>query len=96
MLLILLSLATWRVTRFAISDNLIHGFRLWLHYRILGDGKRAWRAKLHELITCWWCLSVWVAAGVVAVVDQFTIVPLPWLMWLAVAGGAMAVHGLVE
>jgi hypothetical protein len=29
-----------------------------------------WVRKVDELVTCWWCTSVWVAAGVVVVRDR--------------------------
>lgn len=95
-LVVLLAFACHRITRFVIDDKLISEFRIWLHLRILGDGKSKLRAKLHELISCYWCLSVWVAGGVVLVADQFTSVPLPWLTVLAVSSGALVVNNLVD
>jgi hypothetical protein len=46
------------------------------------------------LITCMWCVSVYVSAGVVLVADRFVSVPLPWLLWPTASAvtGYMAVH----
>lgn len=95
-LIILLALACHRVTRFVIADSLIADFRIWLHLRILGDGTSKVRAKFHELISCFWCLSVWVAGALVLVVDQFAVVPLPWLTVPAVSSAALVVYNLVD
>ncbi|WP_420213955.1 DUF1360 domain-containing protein [Listeria monocytogenes] len=46
---------------------------------------------MHELITCYWCITIWISGFAVIAVDQFASVPLPWLTWLAVAQGAMIV-----
>jgi hypothetical protein len=44
------------------------------------------------LVQCTWCVSFWVAGGVVLVLDRFTTVPLPWAVVLT----ASAVTGIVE
>jgi hypothetical protein len=95
-LLIVLALATYRATRFVITDTLIDTPRVWLHTVILGKQHRDWRAKIHELLTCHHCISVWFAAASVALADIWTSVPLPGLMWLAVAGGASVAWRLIE
>lgn len=57
--LVILSLAVARVTRFLIDDTLIANQRDWVLDRM--------PAKVEELLTCPWCLSVWVAAAACAV-----------------------------
>ncbi len=46
------------------------------------------------LITCMWCVSIYVSGAVVLVTDRFVSVPLPWLLWPAASAvtGYMAVH----
>lgn len=96
-LLVLLGLATWRVTRFALYDALIDTPRNRVHAWLLTRRHAtAVTVKIHELITCPWCLSVWVAAVAVAVADGWASIPLPAFMWLAVAAVAVIVHVLVE
>ena len=91
-LTVLMALATYRVARFLVDDGLIVEPRIWLHTRLLMSAENSRLAyKLHELVSCYWCLTVWISAGVVVSVDQFTSVPLPWLQWLAVAMLAMTV-----
>ena len=96
-LIALLSLATYRVTRLIVSDTIWHVWRTRLHAFILGTKKHSvWRDKLQELISCPYCISVWVAAALVAVTDQYTSVPLPVAAWGAVAAGALVTWRWVE
>lgn len=94
-LIVVLALAVYRVAHFIIDDNLIASPRIWLHTVILSKD-REWRVKLHELITCYWCITIWISGFAVIAVDQFTTVPLPWLTWLAVAQGAMIIDRIVR
>lgn len=94
-LLILMSLVTYRITRFVIDDTLIDLFRERLHMRLLGK-PGWWRDKAYELTTCPYCLSVHVAWMTVLITMIWVSVPLPVLMWLAVSGGAMVVWRTVE
>lgn len=95
MWLIAMSFATYRVTRFLIADTLIDRPRLWFHQTITqrGGGFGRW---LFKLVTCVYCLSIWVAAAVTALVDLWGSVPQPVLVWLAVAAGALAVWKYIE
>lgn len=94
-LAVLLSLATYRATRFFLLDSLIeewrNSFRAWLgsHPGIV------WR-KMFDLTECPFCFSWWVAGTLVGATDLFMSVPLPILMWAAVAGGCMVVWRWVE
>lgn len=94
-ILVLLALATYRVTRFAIHDTLIDEPRTAV-LRWLASKPGIVRSKLHDLATCPYCLSVWVAGALTAATAQVATVQLPLLMWLAVAGGAMVAWRFVE
>ena len=96
-LAILLSLVAYRVTRFVVKDTIIEGTRIWLHTFILGNKKpKLWREKLQELISCPFCISVWISAATVAVADHYVSVPLPVFQWLAVAAGTLVIWRIVE
>lgn len=96
-LIVILSLACHRVTRFIVKDTLIDGFRIWLHTVILGRKPKLWREKLQELISCPFCISVWIAAALVALSDLFVCsIPLPVFVWLAVASGTLVIWRIVE
>lgn len=95
MLLILLSLVVYRVTRFVLRDTLIETQRDWVYGKLL-DPPKPWSDKLFELLSCPYCLSIWFAAAAVVGADQYTSVPLPWATWLAVAAGAMVAWRYIE
>jgi hypothetical protein len=70
-------LTTYRVTRLITLD----AFPLFAAPRdrvLRRFGEDHW---FSYLITCMWCASVYVSAGVVLVTAQFVSVPLPWLVW---------------
>lgn len=95
-LIALLSLATYRLTRLIVKDTLWQETRRKIEFFILGHEPRSWRDKLHELLTCPYCISVWLSAGVVAGADAYTSVPLPFLTFLAVAAGCVLVWRYIE
>lgn len=76
--------ATFRITRLITHDAILDVPRVWITDHA--------PAPLAYFVRCTWCVSVWVAGGVVLVLDRFATVPLPW----AVALTASAVAGTVE
>lgn len=94
--LIVLSFAVYRVTRFIVSDTLFEGSRLklilWLRER-----ESMVAGKLIDLIECCYCVSVWVATATVVLADLFGMsVPEPFWVWLAICGGSMAIWNWTE
>lgn len=77
--LFLASLFGYRVCRFIVEDTIFDGLRESLTLRLLG-----W-PRLVYLLTCFWCLGVWVAGVTVLVASFFVDVSLPVFMWLAVS-----------
>lgn len=93
---VVLALATWRVTHFFLEDSLIDISRAkWLAWLSQRATKMRYRKAL-ELSTCPWCLSIWIAAAATAAWrfgtsdGAGTAVVWTIVTWLAVAGGAMA------
>lgn len=96
-LIVGLSLVVYRVTRFIMFDTLIEMQRKWfLAVVVVGKQPGPVRIKLHDLFTCFFCLSVWVAAATVAITDAVTSVPMPVWTWLAVAGAALIPWRFIE
>lgn len=103
-LFILLSLATFRVTRLITRDDFPPVY--WARTKIQnmrpehtqGEGAKAhWEFWwLGELVSCPWCASGWVSLIAVFGVDVVLSLPLPWLWWLAVWGAAALVANAVE
>lgn len=81
--------ATFRITRFVTHDRLTQGIRARATIKWHSSKRWAW---VPYFLHCTWCVSVWVSAGVVLVLDRYATVPLPW----AVALTASAVTGIVE
>jgi len=75
------ALATYRLARLIARDTILRPFRRWLAEKYEG--------VLVELVGCIWCLSVWLAVGVVAATY---FVPW-WWSWPASALALSAVAG---
>lgn len=83
------ALAVWRIVRFVQRDSLIERQREDLI-------NRYGHLKIMELVTCPWCLSIWVGA---AVVLARATAPRLWGMiarGLAFSAGAGVITGLVD
>lgn len=85
LVVLLLSLGTYRVTRLLVSDVILEKPRRWL------AGHLAGRERTVYLLSCEWCVSVWVGGAGVLVTDAVTSIPLPALTWAA----ASAITGLL-
>jgi hypothetical protein len=55
--IVLLGLATYRLTRLFTRDEILSGFRDWFWEKYPPETK-----KLGYVLTCEWCLSIWVAS----------------------------------
>lgn len=96
-LIVLLSAAVYRVTRFLILDTLIFEQRRWVKLKLMGSGDVGpIRVKLLDLLSCPYCLSVWVAVAAVLITQQFVSIPLPVLAWLAICTGSLAFWRYIE
>lgn len=114
MLLGLMLLTAWRLTRFAVTDHLpfvrvprdwVVG---WLDPRDENGAKTqggkepplgGFGRAIAYLLTCPWCMSFWMALGVVWVTTNWYSVPAPWLAVGAVWAGAgwlSAIEGWAE
>lgn len=102
-LLVVWSLATYRLSRFIVLDTIFGGIRALTERRLVkiaGSASRllAWLAgKLYDLIGCPYCVTVWVAAGVLLAhriaVGPF---PIPVWQWLAVSAASLVVWAVVD
>lgn len=97
---VILSAATYRVARFLILDTLIENLRIRVHTWLTNpESISVTRLKVAELITCPWCLTVWVA---LAVVTFWSLVVVDWigwaflLVWPAVSAGSLVFWTYVD
>jgi len=92
-LLVAISLAVYRVNRLIIHDTIFDrprsAFINWLLPK-RGGG------TVVELITCPFCIGMWVSGVATIVTSQVAAVPLPVLVWLASAAGSMIAWRIIE
>lgn len=83
---LLIALATARITRLVTTDKIVEGPRLRLQFAFEARWERKnapnleeWGSKLAYLLGCDWCASIWIAPLVTIATMQVTSVPLPVL-----------------
>lgn len=76
--LIVLILASFRITRMITRDTIFDSLR-----DRIPEGEDV---SLGYMIRCDWCAGIWVSGAVVGITAQLTSIPLPVLVWFAVAG----------
>lgn len=62
---IILGVAAYRLTRFLVIDSLLEPGRTNLHNALARHDGAIW-AKIHELVSCTWCVGVYVSIGIYA------------------------------
>lgn len=93
---VLLGLVTYRVGRFIVLDDLIVGIRDRVETVLERNAHvLVWR-KLHQLIGCAFCVTIWVSAGATLVTDAITEVPMPVWVWLGAATVAVVVWNQLD
>lgn len=77
LLVVVLILAAYSITRLITTDAITQPPRMWLLGKLKAGG------MLSTLATCSWCAGTWVSAALVLAVDRWwRPVPLPWV-WVA-------------
>lgn len=85
--LVAVSLGTYRITRLIVKDEFPPS--MWLRRKVADRwGDDSWQSYLSE---CPWCASMYIGGLVVLVMDLFSSVPAPVLIWWA----ASAITGLI-
>ena len=85
-------LAVWRITHLLALEDGPFDVVLRLR-RALGD------SMLGRMMDCFYCLSLWVALAVVALLQTLLSLPSPWaalLMWPALSGGAVLLERVTQ
>jgi hypothetical protein len=96
-LIVVLGLVVYRVTRFIVLDTLIETPREAVHNWLM-TRKGWWGPKIAELVGCPWCVSVWVSAGAIAATEWFTDtdVIMPVWAWLGAAAVAVLAYNVTD
>lgn len=89
--LVLITLATFRLTRLFVYDVVTEFFRHWFS----GYQKDSFMGTISALVHCPWCLGLWFSALVVFV---YFLSPLSWffILFLAIAGVASTLQILAN
>lgn len=97
-LLVVAALATYRLVRLAIYDTIFDRPRnatyMWLSNR--GTPRADW---MLDMVTCQWCLGVWMSAAVTAALAVFTTNSTAIVAWIAfwfATSGAQSLLHLIE
>lgn len=61
--LVLLALASYRVTRLIVIDSILNSPRIWFDTFLLRH-PNVFTNKISEGFNCTWCMGVWVSAGI--------------------------------
>lgn len=97
LLLVLLSLASYRLARFLIADELIAGTRIWVSNRLRATTKdKLWRRKLVYLIGCPYCVTFYTSLPLVLITERYASIPLPVLFFGGVWGASLAWWRFIE
>lgn len=94
---VLICFVVYRVTRFILDDRItqpvVVPIQHWAERRWAAkeEGRNAeegdeWRSSIAYLLSCPWCVSVYVAAATVPIFDTVTSVPLPVAVAIAASG----------
>lgn len=100
---VLLILATYRITKLIVDDRIARPLRDPLQNAAerrwqrkhpdhppekgCGEDGDEWCSSIAYLLSCPWCMSIWVAGALVSITDVFIVgVPLPVLTALAASG----------
>lgn len=57
---VLFSFAIWRVTRFLLRDSMFEDTRFKIEHYFGSRSNKLFHRKMNELVSCPWCVSVWV------------------------------------
>jgi hypothetical protein len=93
---IILGFASYRITRFLIIDELLEPGRSKFHLR-LETRKGFFWAKLYDLVSCTWCVGVYVSFAIYVIYlwDLFIHwTRIDWLSAIAVAGVQGLLHAI--
>jgi hypothetical protein len=106
--LLLLSLASFRLTRLLVFDKITEFIRYPFFYEIKEKNEygeievyylpkeKGIKKFFGELLSCYWCTGIWTSIGVVSISLLYPDVSFPFILILAVAGFASIMELIVQ
>lgn len=96
-LVVAMAAAAYRIGRLVTLDTIWDGTREKL-FGWLTTGRKlsVWKLKVHELLTCPFCITGWTSLAVVIGTDIFRHLPLIFLQWMTVWVGALCWWGVID
>ena len=101
-LILIGAIVTWRVTRFIIADDLVKGTRQRVMAWVNKPREARWKDfladKAFDLLTCPWCVSIYVSAGYLALTRWIVVdsIPVPVWSWLAISALSVIPYQFVD
>ncbi|MEH7073751.1 DUF1360 domain-containing protein [Neobacillus drentensis] len=106
--LLLLSLASFRLTRLLVFDKITEFIRNPFFMEIKEENEygemeiyylpkeQGIKKFFGELLSCYWCTGIWTSTGIVCISLLYPVHSFPFILILAVAGFASIIESIVQ
>lgn len=106
--LLILSLASFRLTRLLVFDKITEFVRVPFFNEIKEENvdgeievyylpkEKGFKKFFGELLSCYWCTGIWASAGIVGISLLYPNLSFPFILIFAVAGFASILESIVQ
>ncbi|MFP4402540.1 MAG: DUF1360 domain-containing protein [Candidatus Nanoarchaeia archaeon] len=93
LIIVLMALATQRLTRFIMKDKIVQSIRDGIKRK---SATNSFFYTINELIVCSWCTSMWAALFIIIVYYSFPLLSIPLLIVLSISSIASIIQALLS
>jgi hypothetical protein len=105
--LLILSLASFRLTRLIVFDKITEFLRKPFFDEVIEENsgeveiyytpkQKGWKRFVGELLSCYWCTGIWSAVGIVGMYYLSPVFFTPVILILAIAGAASILETIIQ
>lgn len=105
--LLILSLASFRLTRLIVFDKITEFLRKPFFDEVIEENsgeveiyytpkQKGWKQFVGELLSCYWCTGIWSAVGIVGMYYLSPVFFTPVILILAIAGAASILETIIQ